>query len=360
VRRLTLAALVLAVAGCGGGSGGQTTTPQLELGPPLRLERVLAGLRGPVQVLVAPGEPRRLYVVEQRGVVLLVDRGRRRAFLDLRAKVSQGGERGLLAIAFHPRWPALPRVYASYTDRGGDSRVTEYEVLGDRPRPRRDLVHVRQPYANHNGGQITFGPDSLLYLGLGDGGDAFDREQRSQDPGTFLGKLLRLDVSRPGAEWEVVASGLRNPWRFSFDQPTGDLWIGDVGQDMWEEVDVVRGGVWPTLNFGWDVYEGEERVEDHEPSGGELVWPVAVYGRDVGCSVTGGFVYRGRLEALRGRYVFGDFCSGAVLSLRARDAGGLRRERVRVPALAAFGLDADGELLLVSHAGRVLRLVGPR
>jgi glucose/arabinose dehydrogenase len=358
VRRVTLAGLALVLVGCGGGSG-QTTTPQLEQGPPLRLERVLAGLRAPVQVLVAPGEPRRLYVVEQRGVVLAVDQGRRRTALDLRAQVSRGGERGLLAIAFHPRWPALPRLYASYTDRRGDSRVTEYEMLGDRPRPRRDLVHVEQPYANHNGGQIAFGPDGLLYLGLGDGGDAFDPEQRSQDSGTYLGKLLRLHVSRPGSEWEVVASGLRNPWRFSFDRPTGDLWIGDVGQDLWEEVDVVRGGVRPGLNFGWDVYEGKERVEDHEPSAGKLVWPAAVYGRDVGCSVTGGVVYRGRLEELRGRYVFGDFCSGAVWSLHALDAGGMRRERVRVPALVAFGLDADGELLLVSHGGRVVRLVGP-
>ena len=358
MRRVALAAaLAFAVAGCGGGKPGPTETPPLDTGLPLRLERVLAGLRSPVQVLVARGEPRRLYVVEQRGVVLAVEGGWRRTFLDLRSEVSRGGERGLFSIAFHPRWPELPRLYASYTDRSGDSRVTEYQVLGGRPRARRDLLLVGQPYPNHNGGQLAFSSDGLLYFGLGDGGDAFDPEQRSQDPDSHLGKLLRLAVDLPGAEWEVVAWGLRNPWRFAFDEPTGDLWIGDVGQDLWEEVDVVRGGVEPGLNFGWDVYEGKERVEDHEPSGGELVWPVAVYGHDVGCSITGGEVYRGRVAALRGRYVFGDFCSGAVFSLRAADGAGMRRERVTVPRLVALGLDADGELLLVSQAGRVSRLV---
>jgi glucose/arabinose dehydrogenase len=162
-----------------------------------------------------------------------------------------------------------------------------------------------------------------------------------------------------GATWQIVARGLRNPWRFSFDRPTGDLWIGDVGQDRWEEVDVVRTGAVPPFNFGWDVYEGHERVEPHDPGGGELVWPVAVYGHDVGCSISGGLVYRGRVATLRGRYVFGDFCSGAVFSLRAADAAGMRRESVRVPALVAFGLDADQELLLVSAAGSIFRLREP-
>ena len=288
----------------------------------------------------------------------MLEEGRLRTFLDLRAAVSTGGERGLFAIAFHPRYPSVPLLYASYTDRSGDSRVSEYRVAS-RPRLTRDLLHVDQPYENHNGGHIEFAPDGRLYLGLGDGGGAFDPERRSQDGHTLLGKLLSVDVDRTQVRWRPLARGLRNPWRFSFDRPTGDLWVADVGQDRWEEVNVVRRGDRTPLNFGWDVYEGRERVEEHEPGGGRLVWPVAVYGHDVGCSISGGFVYRGRLADLRGRYVFGDFCSGAVFSIRAADGGGMRRERIRVPALVGLGAGAEGELLLVSAAGSVFRLVAP-
>ena len=172
--------------------------------------------------------------------------------------------------------------------------------------------------------------------------------KRSQDLGTRLGKLLRLDVDRDEAEWEIAANGLRNPWRFSFDRATGDLYIGDVGQDRWEEVDYVAAGTGGLLNFGWDVFEGNERVEDKElPGQGRLVAPIAVYAHDVGCSITGGFVYRGSgIPALRGRYLYGDYCSGTIWSLHVVDgeATDVRRERIRLPLLTSFGEDADGEL----------------
>ncbi len=345
-----LATLVaLATAGCGGDEPDRRQTPEtLARGEPLRLETVARGLAAPLQALPLPGSSSgELVIVEQGGTVLILPG--RRVLLDVRKRISVGGERGLLSIAFHPDYPADRRLYASFTDLEGNSRVVEIERGRER-----ELIRVEQPYENHNGGHILFGPDRLLYLGLGDGGDAFDPGQRSQDPSTRLGKLLRTDVEAAEPEWEMVALGLRNPWRFSFDPSTGDLWVADVGQDLWEEVDVVRGGPDGLLNFGWDVYEGGERVEEHEPGPGRLVSPVAVYGHDLGCSVTGGHVLDE--GPLAGRYVYGDFCSGRIFSLRARDAGDARMERIRVPQLTSFGLDSDGRLLFVSASGRILRL----
>ena len=355
--RIAVVALVAVVAACGGSGIERRSTPAIADGVLLRLQPVARGFTRPVHALVAPGKRDRLYVVEQRGIVWAVDGGRRTRFLDVRNRVSTGGERGLLSTAFHPH---DARMYLSYTDRAGDSRVDEYRVGGGRAVFVRELLRVEQPYENHNGGHIAFGADGLLYLGLGDGGGAFDPEGRAQDPGTRLGKLLRRDVETPG-KWDIVAAGLRNPWRFAFDPPTGDLWVADVGQDLWEEVNVVRGGVRAPLNFGWDRFEGHERVEDGALAPGRVVRPVAVYGHDLGCSITGGFVYRGRrVEALRGRYVFADFCSGAVFSIRASDGRDIRRERVSVTSPVSIGTDADGELLVVSAEGMISRLVGGR
>jgi glucose/arabinose dehydrogenase len=362
-RALLLALALAAAAGCAGGDD-PSETPSLPLSPgPLALVEVAGGFEAPLQAVSAPGEPGRLYVVEQAGRIRVLDAetGAVEAdpFLDLTSLVTAGGEQGLLALAFHPGFPSDPRLYVHYSDLEGDTRVVEYRAAEDGARPVRELLHVEQPYENHNGGQLAFGPDGLLYLGLGDGGAAFDPEGRSQDLSTLLGKLLRLDVDRPEAEWEIAAYGLRNPWRFSFDRETGDLWIGDVGQDLWEEVNVVPRGTEELLNFGWDVFEGDEQVEDKELSGdGRVVEPVAVYGHDVGCSITGGFVYRGAdLPALAGRYLYGDYCSGTVWSLRleAGDAD-VRREPVEVPQLTSFAEDEAGELFAVSQAGTVYRL----
>jgi glucose/arabinose dehydrogenase len=360
---LACLACALLVAGCG---PSQAAAPESPL--ELRLVPVAGGLSSPVQVVATPSEPRRLYLVEQTGLVRVRERGRLlpKPFLDLRAATRAAGEQGLLTLAFHPRYKANRRLFVMYTDRSGDTCVVEYRArVGGRPPQRvRELLFVDQPYENHNGGTLAFGPDGRLWLGLGDGGDAFDPQARSQDLSTRLGKLLRADVDAKTLRWETVAYGLRNPWRMSFDRATGDLWIGDVGQDLWEEIDVLPRGASGLLDFGWDVYEGFERVEDKERTpGGTLVEPVAVYGREDGCSVTGGFVYRGAaIPGLRGRYVYGDYCSGTVWSLRLEGgkAADVRRERVEVPNLSSFGEGVNGELYLVGHDGRVFQLAPPR
>jgi len=252
----------------------------------------------------------------------------------------------------------------NYTDLDGHTRVAEYRSTGNRavPSSRRELLFVRQPYPNHNGGQLAFGPDGYLYVGMGDGGGGGDPANLAQNLRSRLGKLLRLNVDRAGAKWQIIGYGLRNPWRFSFDRATGDLYIGDVGQGDWEEIDYTP-RVSPGLeNYGWDVFEGRHGFEDKQPNPrGKLIEPVAEYDHSEGCSVTGGFVYRGEsIPALRGRYLYGDYCSGTVWSLRV--AGGeatqIRREAIRVDALSSFGEDARGELYLVGHSGTIFRLAG--
>ena len=323
---------------------------------------VASGLASPLHAAAPRGEPGRLYVVEQAGVIRVVAGGKLRAapFLDIRSVVTSGGEQGLLSVAFHPDYARNRRFYVDYTDLSGDTRVVEFRSDGTRalPATRRELLHVAQPYANHNGGQLAFGPDGKLYVGMGDGGSGGDPENRAQNPRSLLGKLLRLDVDRPGAKVAVAALGLRNPWRFSFDRASGDLWIGDVGQGDWEEVDVLPRGFASLPNFGWDVHEGRAPFEDKPLGPGTLVWPVTVYSHADGCSITGGSVYRGKaVPALAGRYVYGDYCSGTVWSLRL--AGGkatdVRTEPVHVDQLASFAEDAGGELYAVSLSGAVYR-----
>jgi len=358
-RAAAAAAMSFLVAGCG---SSRAAAPESPLA--LRLVPVASGLSAPLQVVTTPSEPRRLYLVEQTGLVRVRERGRllSKPFLDLRAATRAHGEMGLLALAFHPQYAKNRRFFVMYTDRQGDSRVVEYRTRagGRAPQRVRQLLFVDQPYENHNGGTLAFGPDRRLWLGLGDGGAAFDPEARSQDLSSRLGKLLRGDVDAKSVRWETVAYGLRNPWRMSFDRATGDLWIGDVGQDRWEEVDVLPRGTGGLVDFGWDVYEGFERVDDKDRTpGGMLVEPVAVYAREDGCSITGGFVYRGSaIPGLRGRYVYGDYCSGTIWSLRLEGGKGtdVRRERVELPNLTSFGEGVRGELLLVSQDGGVFQL----
>jgi glucose/arabinose dehydrogenase len=329
----------------------------------LELVEVASGLDGPTNVEFRPGDPVRLYVTEQAGRIRVVEAGavRSRPFLDLRRHVLSGGERGLLGLAFPPDHARTGLFYVHYTNRAGDTRVVELRARGDvgDPRPVRTLLAVDQPYENHNGGQLVFDPAGRLLLGLGDGGSAFDPERRGQDLGTPLAKIRRLDVRRPGARWETVAYGLRNPWRFSFDRATGDLWIADVGQDAQEEIDVLPAGERGLVNFGWSAYEGTRRNRGHALNRrGRLLGPVAVYGRRGGCSVSGGFVYRGRaLAALRGRYLYGDLCTGTIWSVRRRDGrSDVRREPIELPLLTTFGQDERGELYAASHDGRLVAL----
>jgi len=329
----------------------------------LRLVEIVSGLDSPVHLAAAPGEPERLYVVEQAGRILVLEDGELlpTAFLDIEDRVESGGEQGLLSVAFHPGYATNRLFYVNYTDERGDTRVAEYEAVpGAGPVERRQLLLVEQPYENHNGGQLAFGPDGLLYVGTGDGGSGGDPENRAQDLASPLGKLLTLDVDRPGAEWALAGYGLRNPWRFSFDRETGDLWIADVGQDAWEEIHVTPGSSPGLENYGWDAYEGLEPFEDKAPdASGELVWPIHVYGREDGCSITGGFVYRGTaIPAASGRYFFGDYCSGRIWSLRLEsgEAKDVRGHSIELEDLTSFGEGLEGELYLASHDGSVYRL----
>jgi glucose/arabinose dehydrogenase len=272
----------------------------------------------------------------------------------------------LLSVAFHPRYATNHRFYVDYTDTDGNTRVVEYRSNGRTAiaSSARQLFFERQPFPNHNGGQLAFGPDRLLYIGLGDGGSGGDPNNNGQTMTTRLAKIWKLDVDKPGAQPVLVAYGLRNPWRFSFDRSNGDLYIADVGQSAWEEVDYVgRAQLGELANFGWAVYEGKAPYDRTRTldTRGRLVWPVAVYPHDDGCSVTGGFVYRGKARPdLAGRYFYGDYCSGTVWSLRIRNGRptGLRREAYKLPSLTSFGEDARGGLYAVTGSGLIYRIAG--
>ena len=306
-------------------------------------------------------------VVEKRGLIRVLVNGRLRPqpFLDIRDRVGSGGcEQGLLSVAFHPRYARNHRFYVDYTDRRGDTRVVEFRSDGTTAQPgtARQLLFVDQPYANHNGGQLQFGPDGVLYVGMGDGGSGGDPGNRAQNLGVRLGKLLRLNVDPAGASWQIAGYGLRNPWRFSWDRRTRDLYIADVGQSAWEEVDLRTPRRQRGLNnYGWRVWEGRTRYTRGQRVNprGRLVFPIVAYSHDHGCSITGGYVYRGKaVPAARGRYFYGNYCAGTVWSLRAvaGKARGVLREPFRVPSLSSFAEDAAGELYAVSLEGRIYRL----
>ncbi len=355
VAALVAIGIVLAAAAGASARGGQ--------GAALRLVKVVDGLQSPIQVAAAPGVPGTLYVVEQGGLVRTVRKGTidSQPFLDVRRRVQAGGEQGLLGMAFAPDYATSRQFVVNYTDRNGDTRVVRYRSDGTKALPgsAKQLLFVDQPYSNHNGGMVVYGKDGLLYVGMGDGGSGGDPENRAQNPGSLLGKILRLDPAHPGTKPVMVAVGVRNPWRFSFDRANGDLWIGDVGQGAIEEVDHVA---WPwtgLLNFGWDVYEGRASFEQKALGPGRLVQPVAQYSHQRGCSITGGYVYRGSaVPAATGRYFYGDYCSGTIWSLKlvGSAARQIRSEPFTVANLTSFGEDSAGELYAVSGNGTLYRL----
>lgn len=332
----------------------------------LGLEEIASGLSSPLHVASTSSEPSRIYIVERPGTIRIVESGAllETPFLDIRDRVTSGGEQGLLSVAFHPEYEANRRFYVNYTDLSGNTAIVEFranaEGTGSVDGSERLLLTVEQPFGNHNGGQLAFGPDNLLYIGTGDGGSGGDPDANAQNLNSLLGKLLRMNPDDPDAFPSIDAYGLRNPWRFSFDRDTGDIYIGDVGQNAAEEIDVLPNDRNNLANLGWDVFEGDLLFEDKEPNPeGELVSPIYTYGRDLGCSVTGGYVYRGEaIPAIDGRYFFGDFCTGSVWSLRLANgqATAVRTEPFRVPSLSSFGEDARGELYLVSLDGSVYRL----
>jgi glucose/arabinose dehydrogenase len=329
---------------------------------------VARGFDAPTHLAAPPNEPGRLYVVEQKGTIRVVVNGRLRAepFLDIQSLVTSGGEQGLLSVAFHPRYAQNHLFYVDYTDTNGDTRVVEYRSDGARAiaSSARQLFFEKQPFANHNGGQLAFGPDGLLYIGMGDGGSGGDPNNNGQTFVDKLAKIWKLDVNNPDAEPVLAEYGLRNPWRFSFDRANGDLYIADVGQNMWEEVDYVpRARLGQVMNFGWAVYEGRapfDRSRKLDPRG-PYRGPIEVYSHSLGCSVTGGFVYRGKARPdLRGRYYYGDYCSGTVWSLKVvkGKVTGFRKETFTIPSLTSFGEDARGGLYAVSQGGVIYRIAG--
>ncbi len=353
--------------------------PSEALGPPpaalagsLRLAVVASGLARPVALVTAPGDlRRRLFVVEQPGRVRVLVDGALvpRPVLDLTGKVSTGNEQGLLGLAFHPGFATNHKLYVDFTDRAGDTHVVEYQLADGSdavdPATAREVFTIEQPYSNHNGGNLVFGPDGRLWIGLGDGGAAGDPAGAGQDDGNLLAKMLRLDVDTAGARPEIVGKGLRNPWRYSFDAATGDLYIGDVGQNLWESVYVVPADHLTGHNFGWSVAEGRHCYDAATCDRRAFTAPVADYGHDVGCSITGGAVYRGKaIPALAGVYFYADFCTAIIRSFRwAKD--GIRDHWEWKPALdpdgtlsqiSSFGVDRDGELYLLSLTGDVYRL----
>ena len=356
---LVLVAVALPGAACG--QSGSAAQAKLSMRP------FASGFDSPVYVTAPSSEPGNLYVVEQPGVIRVLVNGKLPAkpFLDIRSLVKSGGEQGLLSMAFHPRYSHNHRFFVDYTDRNGDTRVVEYRSDGSAavPKTARRLLFVNQPFDNHNGGQLQFGADGRLYVGMGDGGSGGDPGNRAQNLNIRLGKLLRLNVDKRGARWQVADYGLRNPWRFSFDRMTHDLYIGDVGQNAWEEIDVRTPRQQRGLNnFGWRVWEGRSRYTAGQRVNprGVLVFPVAVYSHSQGCSVTGGYVYRGRsIISAHGRYFYGDYCSGTIWSLRTAKGklvGAVRREPFKIGNLSSFGEDAAGELYATSLDGTVYKL----
>ena len=369
------AALVLAtvVAACGP-STAEPASPPPE--PTLTtaaahhfdVERVATGLDRPTWVGAAPGDPGALWVLEQPGRLVRVEAGERNVVLDISDDVDVATEAGLLGIAFHAGFADNGRVFLHWNDRSGDTRVAEFAAAADRRTvdrtPVREVLFVRQPDENHNGGQLAFGPDGRLYIGLGDGGLAFDPNETAQDPRRPLGKIVAVDVDAPEPRWKAVLVGLRNPWRFSFDPALGEMWVADVGQDRVEEVNRVRlEPDEPPKNLGWSTYEGRRKLpQEHELRGtGDLVFPAVSYGHAEGCAVIGGLVYTGvLLPDMTRRYLFGDFCAGTLWSLRGKPGRGVedvRVERAKVPQLTHIGTDADGELVFASAAGSIFRAV---
>jgi glucose/arabinose dehydrogenase len=337
------------------------------LAPTLAIRPIAKDLDRITSIASTPAEPRRLYATTKTGRILyLVDGKVRGTFLNIEGRVgSQSSEQGLLSVAFHPNYRKNHRFYVDYTEYRGDTRVVEFRSRRGRgvTRTARQLLYVRQPAANHNGGDLQFDRGGLLYVGMGDGGEPGDPENRAQDVNQRLGKILRIDPLRRGAAWSVVALGLRNPWRYSFDRLTGDMYIADVGTDRWEEVDFrPRAQVAMLANYGWRLWEGHQTRFPDSPQGpGELVAPVHDYDHTGdNCSITGGYVYRGHaVAAARGRYFFGDYCSGRVWSLRmvSGQATDVRLEQFRASSLTTFGEDVRGELYLGTEDGRILKLV---
>jgi glucose/arabinose dehydrogenase len=352
--------------------------------PEVALELVRGGLTQPVSITHAGDS--RLFITLQPGLVVIWDGTEilPQPFLDIQSLVLAGGERGLLSIAFHPRYRENGFFFVNYTNSGGHTVVARYSVSSDPnradPMSARQILFVEQPFSNHNGGQMQFGPDGYLYIGMGDGGSGGDPGNRAQNLSDLLGKMLRIDVDsgtpyrippsnpftgNPSVRDEIWAYGLRNPWRFSFDRATGDLWIADVGQGLWEEVSFQPATSIGGENYGWRRMEGTHCFNPGSNCNtGSLVLPVIEYGHTGGaCSVTGGYVYRGSsFPRLQGMYIYGDYCNGKIWGA-TRDALGRVTSRELLDTnilISTFGEDMNGELYVANHSGAIHRIVDTR
>jgi glucose/arabinose dehydrogenase len=356
----------------------------------LRTELVAEGFSRPILLTAPPGDPNRLFVVEQNSALIKIIKNGvtlSTPFLDLGSKASSGGERGLLGLAFHPDYFSNGRFFVNFTNNSGDTKVHEYAVSTDPDKALQAKVAViqlvSQPFSNHNGGCLAFGADGMLYIGMGDGGSANDPGNRAQDLSERLGKILRLDVDIPppyipadnpfvgksGVREEIWAYGIRNPWRFSFDSLTGDLYIGDVGQNAWEEINFQPAGSAGGENYGWRCMEGNNctNLSGCVCGSAALTQPIHEYGHNLGCSITGGHVYRGPINALSGTYFFGDYCSARIWSFRY-DGSTMTEFKNRTNELdppgsdvindiSSFGEDGLGNLYIVDHAdGQIFRI----
>jgi glucose/arabinose dehydrogenase len=367
------AAYVLVSASGGSRAAAQTPSATTAAAPrapvpAVKLKLIVSGLSQPMGVTAPPGDTTRLFVVEKTGAIRVIQNGKLlpTAFLNIGARVSGGSEQGLLSLAFDPHYASNGRFYIFYTNRSGDIRVVRYVVSSGDPNvanagSAKILLKVaHHAHPNHNGGQLAFGPDGRLYIGIGDGGSEGDPNNYGQNKRVRYAKIWRLNVTSPGARPVLYAYGLRNPWRFSFDSKTGSLWIGDVGQNTWEEVDFLKASTTPGTNFGWSYYEGRQVYKPQPIDRGRLVFPAAVYSHSFGCAVIGGYVYRGSaIPALRGDYLFSDECSGRVWFKTSRTASkqiltGISQKVARV---TSFGQDATGELYLTSLNGTVYKIV---
>jgi len=349
--------------------------------------KLIDNFSSPVYLTAPPADSQRLFVVEQGGAIRVLhnDTVRTRPFLDLSGRISSGGERGLLSVAFHPSYATNGQFYVYFTNPAGDIRIVRYRVSSDPDSADEatadTVLRVAHPgQSNHNGGQLQFGPDGMLYAGLGDGGGGGDPGGNGQNKHALLGKLLRLDVSGAsgyaipadnpsGSDTsfapEVWSYGLRNPWRFSFDRSTGDLYIGDVGQDTWEEVDVSPTAVQRgrAANFGWNIMEGRHCYPFAPCDSTHSVLPVLEYPHVLGgCAITGGYVYRGAAfgaTAMVGQYFYADFCNGEVHSFAYPGGAGLVDWSSLLspgPNISSFGQDAKGELYILQLSGKVYRI----
>ena len=366
-----------------------TALPDVQVIPDPReytWELIVDGLERPVGLVQADDNSGRLFVLEQAGLIRVIANGalQQEPYIDIRSEVgSQGNEQGLLGMAFHPRFAENGYFFINYTDLDGNTNIARFSASPGNPEiadPQSEvrLLFIEQPYQNHNGGSVVFGPDGYLYLGLGDGGSAGDPQGNAQWTGTHLGKILRLDVNsgdpyaipvdNPFAEGgnnpqgglaEIWAYGLRNPWRFSFDDLNGAVYIADVGQGSWEEVNYLPLESQSGANYGWDYREGRHPYEGSPPEGAALVDPVEEYDHSQGCSVTGGYVYRGKaLPGWLGVYFFGDFCSGIIWGLLRNPDGSWQSARLFETGfnISSFGEDLAGEIYLADLNGAIYRL----